>query len=272
MALVYNVSGDGSIVLGTPDISYFKIDNTISYDSIIIKFIQSGDLFQNTIINVNGYDIAMSDGIYHGEPKDYRFDDTIPNFAEIYTSLINGPGGGAGDFISSDPTVTEFAYEEYTKKSDGSWVLVNQGSGGSGGSGDVSTGLEAIDEGNGIGWRLVGQDPANYGEIGERSVDFSYSSKPSDLNGATGENSFAIGNGAKASGSSSFTMGFGAAASGDYSTAMGYGTTASGDNSTAMGYGTTASGDYSTAMGKGNTASGAYSSANGENNVSSGKF
>ena len=38
------------------------------------------------------------------------------------------------------------------------------------------SGLEAIDEGNGIGWRLIGKDPANYANIGENAVDLSSNS------------------------------------------------------------------------------------------------
>src|SRR5690606_38304871 len=36
--------------------------------------------------------------------------------------------------------------------------------------------LEAIDEGNGIGYRIKGKDPDNYGNIGLGAVDFSSSS------------------------------------------------------------------------------------------------
>jgi hypothetical protein len=38
------------------------------------------------------------------------------------------------------------------------------------------TGLEALDEGNGVGWRLIGRDPADYGNIGFNAVDFSTNS------------------------------------------------------------------------------------------------
>lgn len=48
------------------------------------------------------------------------------------------------------------------------------------------SGLEAIDEGNGIGWRLIGRDPANYGNIGVNDIDFSNSTAPSTTMGAFG--------------------------------------------------------------------------------------
>jgi len=58
-----------------------------------------------------------------------------------------------------------------------------------------STGLEALDEGNGIGWRLIGKDPLNYGNIGLGAADFSYSSGASNVKGALGSYDFAINEG-----------------------------------------------------------------------------
>jgi len=55
-------------------------------------------------------------------------------------------------------------------------------------SGNVDpTGLEAINEGNGIGWRLIGRDADNYGNIGEDAIDFSYSDSISTERGSTGK-------------------------------------------------------------------------------------
>ena len=56
-----------------------------------------------------------------------------------------------------------------------------------------STGLEAIDEGNGIGWRLIGRDPLDYGNIGLNAIDFSLSSGASTTRGALGEKSVVFG-------------------------------------------------------------------------------
>ncbi|OUR92049.1 hypothetical protein A9Q87_08090 [Flavobacteriales bacterium 34_180_T64] len=131
-------------------------------------------------------------------------------------------------------------------------------------------GLETLDEGNGIGWRLVGQDPVYYGNIGVNAVDLSYSSAASSTTGATGESSTAIGSFTTASGFASTAMGHGPIASGDQSTAMGSSTTASGDQSIAMGSLTTASATSSTAMGGFTTASGYRSTAMGSSTTASG--
>ena len=50
-----------------------------------------------------------------------------------------------------------------------------------------STGLEALDEGNGVGYRLVGANPNNYGDIGLGAIDTSTSLGTSTSFGATGD-------------------------------------------------------------------------------------
>ena len=54
-------------------------------------------------------------------------------------------------------------------------------------------GLEDIDEGNGIGWRLKDRDPDNYGNIGENAIDLSITTFPNTNRGATGDSAFAVG-------------------------------------------------------------------------------
>ena len=48
-----------------------------------------------------------------------------------------------------------------------------------------SSGLQVIDEGNGNGWRFIGEDPSNYGDIGLNALDFGISSSASTTKGAT---------------------------------------------------------------------------------------
>lgn len=132
-------------------------------------------------------------------------------------------------------------------------------------------GLEAIDEGFGIGWRLVGRNPDNYGNIGGGGIDLSSSTDDTQDYGATGTGAFATGFQTIASGISSTAMGNSTTASGIRSTTMGLNTNAPGGNSIAMGESTTASGLVSTAMGKITTASGENSTAMGENTIASGE-
>ncbi|MFC0604196.1 tail fiber domain-containing protein [Winogradskyella pulchriflava] len=119
-----------------------------------------------------------------------------------------------------------------------------------GGSGTPPTGLEAIDEGNGVGWRLVGSDPNNYGNIGSKSVDLSFSGTPSTIYGPTGAVAIAAGTGTTASGDASVAFGAGSTASGHFSLSSGYYTTASGNSSTALGSNTIADDSYSTVVGQ----------------------
>ncbi|WCO01743.1 tail fiber domain-containing protein [Psychroserpens ponticola] len=129
-------------------------------------------------------------------------------------------------------------------------------------------GLEAINEGNGVGWRIAtGADEDYYGDIGAQAVDLSFQGFSSNR-GATGLYSFAsgaatianapysvvFGEGSNSLGRSSFSLGRYATASGDYSTAMGESTQASGSYSFAIGNDTEASGNYSTAIGLANEA------------------
>jgi len=55
------------------------------------------------------------------------------------------------------------------------------------------TGLEAIDEGNGIGHRMIGRDPDLFGPIGYRAYDFSFSTENNNLNGSTGLGAISFG-------------------------------------------------------------------------------
>lgn len=116
-------------------------------------------------------------------------------------------------------------------------------------------GLEAIDEGNGTGWRLVGRFSENYGAIGLGAIDLSHNSTVSTEKGAIGAYSIAMGIGTVASGDFSTALGFGAEALGNTSTAMGYRSVASGNFSLATGSFTSALGINAIAMGSGTIAS-----------------
>ena len=132
------------------------------------------------------------------------------------------------------------------------------------------SGLEALDESNGIGWRLIGRDPAFHDDIGYNAVDLTYSSDSVGNYGATGEGSFATGFATLAGGDYSTAIGAVTKALGNYSTAMGVNTEASGSISTAMGSNTTASGQTSIAIGSNTTASEENSIAIGRNSNASG--
>ncbi len=114
-----------------------------------------------------------------------------------------------------------------------------------------STGLEALDEGNGIGWRLKGINANNYGAIGLDALDFSISSSTSGTSGATGENAVAFGRNTTASGTRSVATGVSSTASGVNSIAIGTASEASGVASSAIGSNVIASGQYATALGRG---------------------
>ncbi|WP_178984210.1 tail fiber domain-containing protein [Winogradskyella helgolandensis] len=122
-------------------------------------------------------------------------------------------------------------------------------------AGNVS-GLErvtdSIDSATGqpiYGWRLIGQNSALYGNLGENAVDLSYSGSNSTTRGATGRHSFASGHRNTASGFASTALGNGSIASGEFSSAIGYYSRSVGEFSTAIGYDSESKGQYSTAIG-----------------------
>ena len=131
-------------------------------------------------------------------------------------------------------------------------------------SGGSSSGLEAISEGGQQGWRLVGRDADQYGDIGSDATDLSESDVIYTDKGATGSNSFATGFGTKASGNFSVAMGDLTTAIGSMSTALGESTSASGIASTAMGEFTQADGIAATSMGSLTQAFGRNATAMGE--------
>ncbi|WP_179320306.1 tail fiber domain-containing protein [Winogradskyella helgolandensis] len=99
------------------------------------------------------------------------------------------------------------------------------------------------------GWRLIGQNSALYGNLGENAVDLSYSGSNSTTRGATGRHSFASGHRNTASGFASTALGNGSIASGEFSSAIGYYSRSVGEFSTAIGYDSESKGQYSTAIG-----------------------
>ena len=134
------------------------------------------------------------------------------------------------------------------------------------------SGLEAIDEGNGLGWRLIGRNPNHYGNIGLDAVDLSFSAVTSITRGATGNYSTAMGHNTIASGVYAMALGTTTTASGFNTIAMGNRTTATGISSSAFGHLTDATGDYSTAIGSQTIASGNYSTAMGSQTSASGIY
>ena len=99
----------------------------------------------------------------------------------------------------------------------------------------VGSQLEKISQNIKTGYRILGRNAANYGNIGTDAIDLSFSPSGSTTRGATGDYSIA--------------MGYGTIASNEYSTAMGVNANASGLAATAMGVRTTASGVGSLAIG-----------------------
>ncbi len=109
--------------------------------------------------------------------------------------------------------------------------------------------LEKITEGTNTGWRLLGRDPDNYGDIGQDAIDLSFNNTASSVHGATGLRSLAEGHGTIAYGTSSHAEGRETMANGIHSHAEGFYTHAVGQVTHTEGYQTVANGDWSHAEG-----------------------
>ncbi len=166
-------------------------------------------------------------------------------FSGDYNDLTNLPTLFDGDYnsLTSLPTLFSGDYNDLTNQP----TITNP------------TGLEAINEGNGIGWRLIGRNPANYGNIGLNATDLSNSNTG---RGALGEESFAVGWNTLAFGIRSLASGHGSQANGNYSSVLGYGAISIGDASFSAGYFTNANSFGSIAVGANNIGVG---SSNGWN-------
>jgi hypothetical protein len=242
--------------------------NGINYKALIKD--SNGNILSSTPVNIQFiiYEgAALIDNIYHeshdlntdqnglvvanigeGIPFSGTFNDINWNADRHFLNVQINAGSG-----SVDLGTTEFKSVPYAKVAE-----------------NVS-GLEAIDEGSGVAWRLIGRNPDNYGNIGGGAIDLSSAIDNAQDYGATGTGSFAIGFQTIASNATSTAMGFNTIASGIRSTAMGLRSHASGGNSIAMGEDTTASNLNSTAMGVDTTASGENSTAMGSNTTASGE-
>ena len=211
-----------------------------------------------------------SDGIRQSSTNNIKLNIIDPDFS--LSTVINQSGsklaigqettGNAGietnqRISAADPVnATDLVTKQYFE--------ANSGSG-------SSTGLESLTETN-TGWRLIGRDPANYGDIGNTAVDLSISNGVSTTFGATGIASFAAGQNVTSSGTNSVAIGSSSTASGSFSVALGGSVNATAAASVALGFGNTASGQRSFAINNGTTASGDYSFAGGSNGESSGDY
>ncbi len=131
-------------------------------------------------------------------------------------------------------------------------------------------GLEALDQGNGTGYRIVSvADADNYGIIGGQAIDFSFQGFSSNR-GATGLFSFASGAATLANASYSVSFGQASSSTGEAAFSSGSYTIASGSNSTAMGLSAEASGNNSIALGRSTIAEALNSTALGRYNVGGG--
>lgn len=162
----------------------------------------------------------------------------LPYQIEIYNDITLFPTVGNDDIVYLAENTGIFYLW------DGTNLVYNQIT-----SNAFPTGLERITEGTNTGWRLVGRNPANYGNIGNNAVDISTSLVASIVRGATGEFSFAQGRNTRAAATGAVALGDNTIATSQYAFAHGNDTQATNNGAEAGGTETIASGNSSVSKG-----------------------
>jgi hypothetical protein len=225
--------------------------NTVSNQNIDIVFtieIEDGSVYSETqqiTTDNNGIAIAVI-GTGNVISGDFNTIDWKPGNAALNIQI--NLGNGLVDFGNSEFNMVPYAIQTLNIE-----------------------GLEAIDEGNGIGWRLAGNNPDYYGNIGLNAVDLSYNPTDSTVRGATGAYAIAMGKNTEAMGEYAVAMGRSTEAQGNFSFAFGDESEAQGNNSIAMGVDAYASGDNAIAMGNDAYATNNYAVALGRDAIASGE-
>lgn len=199
-------------------------------------------------LSILGNTLSISDGTNTIDLSGY-LDNTDSQTLSLSSNSLTITGGSGSVDLSSyldntDNQTLSLSGQDISISNGNTITLPSTGGGGE---------LEALDEGNGIGYRISGKDPLNYGNIGLDAVDFTTNTSVSTSIGATGFGSFAAQRGqaggifssafgiSSASGNYSFSTGFQSNSSGVESFSANRLTNADGTNSSAFGFTTTAS-------------------------------
>lgn len=110
----------------------------------------------------------------------------LKSFSESVGGIQSVTGGLVDDTDPLNPIIVDAPSDgnQYARQ-DGGWTEVESAGG--------ASELEKLDEGNGDGYRLLGKNPALFGNIGLNAIDFSDSDDLSSTRGATGTRAFATG-------------------------------------------------------------------------------
>ena len=218
---------DASIMLLEESYHYTKGAGTISADSVDADFIindskivigeQANALAATKIHGVTTQSLAAPEAGVNNSVDVYTIDAaTYDTYFVVYDSLISGTDydvykfdgadgtygfGGAQTAVFGDFTLLT-PYAEDITNAFATSHLHNDGADGSNAfitAADVPTptgepsGLEAINEGGNDGFRIIGRNAANFGNIGQDSVDFGTSTGASTTVGPTGNRSVNFG-------------------------------------------------------------------------------
>lgn len=128
------------------------------------------------------------------------------------------------------------------------------------------TAIKTVDEGNGKGYIVSNRDENNYGNVGKRSFDLTYSKSESTVTGVTGNNSFGFGENLQVSGDNAVGIGSNSVNSANNGIMLG-----NNNNVTLDGINPVAVGNYSTSLGSNSIAIGNYNKATSDTSIAIGR-
>jgi len=178
-------SGNSYIELADTAVNILATGFSSSYITLNSDFVQLTGWGSGTKTGTPTYSLAVDSAgnIIETTYSSNTGDQTLANTSDATTHTVTLSGSGGSVQLVEGTGIT---LATTGTASDGIVTITSTATGG--GS------LEAIDEGNGVGWRLKERDAANYGPIGLKSIDLSYSSTVSSLKGAMGSGDIFLGN------------------------------------------------------------------------------
>jgi hypothetical protein len=256
----------GQIHWDSDDLKFRKYDGTVWSD--LIPASQLSDLTDVNTSTPTNRNVLVADGVDFESRALVEAD--ISDLGTYLTTEVDGSVSNELQTIANTSAAT--THTTTLSNSGGSTQFV-EGTGitlttsGTGLDGIVTintTGLESLTETT-TGWRFIGANPANYGDIGNEAIDFSKSLLSSSTFGATGEQSIAFGEDNTSSGYGSFTQGYNNIASDTFGWSVGQEIVNDGYQTYIFGYGDVASGSsgYSGSFGAYNNLQSLYQFAGG---------
>lgn len=116
-------NSNGTIISGTPDISYIDINNDGRNSYLRIVFIDTNSVNPNGFITINNIIFNISDASFDLNSNSYNWNNLTSDTATLYQGVSNDTNHRI--VVHSEVSVFTQKYQEYIKQSDGTWKSIN---------------------------------------------------------------------------------------------------------------------------------------------------